>query len=70
MAAAFPVKAQKVMLEETGEVELYCHSQLREKKEQAIQDSFSEKYEAALDSLTGFNGLTFGLPFIGGRERW
>lgn len=45
------VKAQKVILEETGEVELYCHSQLREKKEQAIQDSFAEKYEAALHSL-------------------
>ena len=45
------VKVQKVIVEETGEVELYCHSQLREKKEQAIQDSFSEKYEAALNNL-------------------
>ena len=45
------VKVQKVVVEETGEVELYCHSQLREKKEQAIQDSFSEKYEAALNNL-------------------
>jgi len=45
------VKVQKVVIEETGEVELYCHSQLREKKEQAIQDSFSEKYEAALNNL-------------------
>ncbi len=39
-----------MVVEETGEVELYCHSQLREKKEQAIQDSFAEKYEAALQS--------------------
>jgi len=45
------VKVQKVIVEETGEVELYCHSQLREKKEQAMQDSFSEKYETALTSL-------------------
>ena len=45
------VKVQKVTVEETGEVELYCHSQLREKKEQAIQDNFSQKYEAALNKL-------------------
>ncbi len=45
------VKVQKVSVEETGEVELYCHSQLREKKEQAIQDNFSKRYEAALDKL-------------------
>jgi transposase len=45
------VKVQKVIVEETGEVELYCHSQLREKKEQAIQDNFSKKYEAALEKL-------------------
>ena len=45
------VKVQKVIIEETGEVELYCHSQLREKKEQAIQDNFSHKYEVALDKL-------------------
>ncbi|WP_428355383.1 IS1634 family transposase [Methyloprofundus sp.] len=45
------VKVQKVTVEETGEIELYCHSQLREKKEQAMQDSFSEKYETALNSL-------------------
>jgi transposase len=50
------VKAQKVIIEETGEVELYCHSQLREKKEQAIQDRFAEKYETALHSLN--NGLS------------
>ncbi len=50
------VKAQKVIIEETGEVELYCHSQLREKKERAIQDRFAEKYETALHSLN--NGLS------------
>ena len=45
------VKAQRVVIKKTGEAELYCHSQLREKKEQAIQDSFAEKYESALQSL-------------------
>lgn len=45
------VTAQKVIIEATGEVELYCHSQLREKKEQAIQDSFAARYEEALHSL-------------------
>jgi len=50
------VKVQKVIVEETGEVELYCHSQLREKKEQAIQNSFAEKYETALHNL--HNGLS------------
>ena len=50
------VKAQRVVVEETGEVELYCHSELKEKKEQAIQDSFAEKYELALHSL--HNGLS------------
>jgi transposase len=50
------VKVQRVIVEETGEVELYCHSELREKKEQAMQDSFAEKYELALGSL--HNGLS------------
>jgi transposase len=49
------VKVQRVVHEETGEVELYCHSLLREKKEQAIQDRFAERFEAALQSLS--NGL-------------
>ncbi|HFE37634.1 MAG TPA: hypothetical protein ENK06_04325 [Gammaproteobacteria bacterium] len=42
---------QKVVIEETGEVELRCHSQMREKKEQAMQASVAEKYETALNSL-------------------
>jgi transposase len=50
------VKAKRVVVEETGEIELYCHSELREKKEQAMQDSFAEKYELALSSL--HNGLS------------
>ncbi|NOQ36610.1 MAG: IS1634 family transposase [Methylococcaceae bacterium] len=49
------VKAQRVVNKDTGEIELYCHSQRREKKEQAMQDRFSERFEAALQSLA--NGL-------------
>lgn len=45
------VKVQRVANEDTGEVELYCHSLLREKKEKAIQDRFAERFEAALQSL-------------------
>jgi transposase len=49
------IKVQRHINEETGEIELYCHSLMREKKEQAIQDRFAERFEAALQSLT--NGL-------------
>ena len=44
------VRVQRIVTEE-GEVELYCHSQAREQKEQAIQDRFSERFESALQSL-------------------
>ncbi len=44
------VRVQRVVTE-TGEVELYCHSQAREQKEQAIQDRFSERFESTLQSL-------------------
>ena len=49
------VKVQRVINKDTGEVELYCHSLPREKKEQAMQDRFAERLEAALQSLA--NGL-------------
>lgn len=45
------VQVQRVINEETGEVELYCHSQMRENKEQAMQDLFAKRFEAALQSL-------------------
>lgn len=45
------VKVQRVINEHTGEVELYCHSELREKKEQAISDAFAARFEAALQGL-------------------
>ncbi len=45
------VKVQRVVNEQTGEVELHCHSELREKKEQAMQDKFAERFEAELQKL-------------------
>jgi transposase len=45
------VKAQKVVNEETGEIELYCHSEKREQKERAIQDRFETSFEEAMKKL-------------------
>jgi transposase len=45
------VRVQRVVNEDTGEVELYCHSLLREHKEQAMQNRFAERFEAALQRL-------------------
>ena len=45
------VKVQRVVNESTKEVELYCHSEQREKKDEAILDSFSQRYEAGLEKL-------------------
>ncbi len=46
---------QKVRVErvvtERGEVELHCHSETREKKEQVMQERFAERFETALQSL-------------------
>jgi transposase len=50
------VRVQRVVNPDTGEVELYCHSQAREMKEQAIQDQFGERFESALQGL--HDGLT------------
>ena len=44
------VHVQRVVNEQ-GEVELYCHSSLREKKEQGIQQRFTQRFEAALEKL-------------------
>ena len=43
------VKVQKVL--ENNETLLYCHSSKREKKEQAINDRFTEHFEEALSNL-------------------
>ena len=46
------VQVQRIVNKQTGEVELYCHSEMREKKEQAMQDRFAERFETALQSLS------------------
>ncbi len=45
------VRVQRVVNEHTGEIELYCHSEGREKKERAMQERFAERFETALHSL-------------------
>ena len=50
------VKVQKVIDDETGETLLYCHSSQREKKERAIGNLFSTRFEDALQYLK--DGLT------------
>ena len=47
----YTIKAYKKINEETGEVELYCHSSQREKKEKAIMNRFTTRYEGALKKL-------------------
>ncbi len=49
------VIAKRVDCAETGEVRLYCHSTLREKKDQAIRSRFGQRFEDALTQLN--NGL-------------
>ncbi|MEA3464820.1 MAG: IS1634 family transposase [Thermodesulfobacteriota bacterium] len=56
-AANEKVHLQKVYSEETNdegnstEVRLYCHSEQRAKKEEAITNRFAERFEAALEKL-------------------
>jgi len=45
------VRIQRVVSPESGEVELYCHSPEREKKDRAICDRFATRFEQALESL-------------------
>lgn len=45
------VYAQRIVNDRTGEVELYCHSSQREKKERGIAELFARRYEEALDKL-------------------
>jgi len=45
------VRVQKVLDEETQETLLYCHSTMREKKDQAISDRFLKRFEEALEKL-------------------
>jgi len=45
------IRAQRRVNADTGEVELYCHSTQREKKEQGIAELFAKRFEAALAKL-------------------
>ena len=45
------IKVYKKINDQTGEVELYCHSTRREDKERAIYDRFTTRFEEALDKL-------------------
>ena len=45
------VEVQRVLNEDTGEVELYCHSTGRENKERGIDNLFAQRFEAALTKL-------------------
>ena len=48
---ALNIQAQRVVNADTGEVELYCHSSQRQKKEQGIQELFTKRFEDALEKL-------------------
>ena len=58
------VRVQRIHNEQTGEVELYCHSQAREEKERAMHSQFAERFEAALQSLAD------GLPKKGATKQY
>ncbi len=45
------IRAQRCINADTGEVELYCHSSQREKKDQCIAELFAKRFEAALEKL-------------------
>ena len=50
-AADQQVRVQRVDNEATGEVELYCHSAMREEKERAMINQASERFEVNLQAL-------------------
>lgn len=58
------IRVQRICNEQTGEVELYCHSQAREEKERAMHSQFAERFEAALQSLAD------GLPKKGATKQY
>jgi transposase len=45
------IRIQRVLDEENGEAHLYCHSPAREKKDRAIDDAKSNRFEAVLQKL-------------------
>ena len=53
---ALHIQGQRVVNADTEEVELYCHSSQREKKEKGIQELFTKRFEDALEKLaSGLN---------------
>jgi hypothetical protein len=50
-ASGDTVHCQKVLSEDGKEIRLYCHSEARGQKEQAMTDAFSTRFEAALKNL-------------------
>lgn len=55
-AGGAPIRVQKVLDEDAGEVRLYCHSAGREQKEISISQRFCARFEAGLQKLA--DGLT------------
>lgn len=47
----YRIKAQLIKNAETGETELYCYSELKEKKEQGMRGQSSLRYEKALQKI-------------------
>ncbi len=45
------IKIQRVVCQDSDEVELYCHSEQREKKENGIHESSARRFEEALEKL-------------------
>ena len=50
-ASGDTVHCQKVLSEDSKEVRLYCHSETRGQKEQAMTHTFSTRFETALNNL-------------------
>ena len=45
------IRAQRIVNPDTDEVELYCHSSQREKKDQSIADMFTKRFESEIEKL-------------------
>ena len=50
-AAGESLQLEKVLSEDGQEVRLYCHSERRARKEEAINERFAKRFEQALDQI-------------------
>ena len=50
-AAGESLQLEKVLSEDGDEVRLYCHSERRARKEEAINERFAQRFEQALDKI-------------------